>query len=46
MKRREIIKAGTAIAGVAMLTPTVFGRTILGNDKNQIPSYLKGYEAL
>jgi alpha-L-fucosidase len=46
MKRREIIKAGAAIAGVAMLTPTVFSRTILGNDKNQIPSYLKGYEAL
>ena len=41
INRREFIKTGAVCAGAVMLNPTVFGKA-----KPEVPSHLKGYEAL
>ncbi|MFC1765556.1 alpha-L-fucosidase [Planctomycetota bacterium] len=45
MNRRELIKTGVACAGVSLLSPVAFGKTVLGMNTVGVPSYLKGFEA-
>ena len=46
MKRREMLKTGTALTGAALLGPTVLGNLACGRAKVRVPSYLNGYEDL
>lgn len=44
MKRREMLKTGTALTGAALLGPLALGNVACGRAKLKVPSYLKGYE--
>lgn len=44
MKRREMLKTGTALTGAALLGPSLLGNLACGRAKTRVPSYLKGYE--
>ena len=46
MKRREMLRTGTALTGAAMLGPSVLGNLACGRAKPQVPSYLQGYEEI
>ena len=45
MNRRDFIKTGVSCAGAALLNPLSFGKTVLGKNAVDVPSYLKGFEA-
>ena len=45
MNRRELMKTGVACAGATILNPLSLGKTVLGTNAVDVPSYLKGFEA-